>query len=120
MRDLLLQAAGTLAILVALIHGTLGETRIFAQTDRRITIEPPQLRTLLRLVWQTGTVAWIGGGVLLFTAPLMASDAARHWIIVTMAVVFAFAAMANAWAKRGRHFGWMLLSAVVVMAIAGY
>lgn len=120
MRDVLLQFSGALAIIVALIHGALGEKRIFASGNGRITIEPPQLRTLLRLVWQTGTVAWIGGGVLLFAAPLMASDAARHWIIVTMAAVFAFAAAANAWAKRGRHFGWILLSAVVVMAIAGY
>jgi hypothetical protein len=34
--------------------------------------------------------------------------------------VFAFAALANAWATRGRHFGWMALGAVVVMAVAGY
>lgn len=120
MRDLLLHISGGLAIVVALIHGALGETRIFAQGNSRITIEPAQLRTLLRLVWQTGTVAWIGGGVLLLAAPLMGSDTARHWIIVTMAMVFAFAAAANAWAKRGRHFGWMLLSVVVVLAIAGY
>lgn len=116
MRDLLLQVSGCLAIVVALIHGTLGETKVFA----RATIEPPRLRMLIRLVWQAGTVAWIGGGVLLIAAPYMASDAARHWIIATLAVVFGFAAMANAWAMRGRHFGWMALSGVVVLAIAGY
>lgn len=116
MRDLLLQVSGCLAIVVTLIHGTLGETKVFA----RATIEPPRLRMLIRLVWQAGTVAWIGGGVLLIAAPYMASDAARHWIIATLAVVFGFAAMANAWAMRGRHFGWMALSGVVVLAIAGY
>ena len=67
MRDLLLQCSGVAAILVALIHGTLGETKVFA----RATIEPPRLRTLIRLVWQAGTVAWIGGGVLLLAAPWM-------------------------------------------------
>lgn len=116
MRDLLLQVSGIAAIAVALIHGVLGETRVFA----RATIEPPRLRLLIRLVWQAGTVAWIGGGVLLIAAPYMASDAARHWIIATLAVVFGFAALANAWAMRGRHFGWMALSAVVLMAAAGY
>jgi hypothetical protein len=50
----------------------------------------------------------------------MASEPARHWIIVTMACVFAFAALGNAFATRGRHFGWMALSAVVALAIAGY
>jgi len=116
MRDLLLQVSGVAAIAVALIHGVLGETKVFA----RATIEPPRLRLLIRLVWQAGTVAWIGGGVLLIAAPYMASDAARHWIIATLAVVFGFAALANAWAMRGRHFGWMALSGVVALAIAGY
>ena len=116
MRDLILQCAGVAGIAVALIHGVLGETKVFAKA----TIQPESLRTLIRLVWQAGTVAWIGGGVLLIAAPWMASEAARHWIVVTLACVFAFAALANAWATRGRHFGWMALSAVVVMAAAGY
>src|SRR5882757_2191938 len=116
MRDILLQCSGAVAILVALIHGVLGETKVFA----RATIEPPRLRTLIRLVWQAGTVAWIGGGVLLIAAPLMASDPARHWIVATLAAVFGFAAFANAWATRGRHFGWMAMSAVVALAVAGY
>lgn len=116
MRDLLLQSAGLAAIAVALIHGVLGETRVFAHAR----IEPERLRTLIRLVWQASTVAWIGGGVLLLAAPWMASEPARHWIVITLACVFGFAAFANAWAMRGRHFGWMALSAVVAMAIAGY
>jgi len=116
MRDLLLQCSGFAAIAVAIIHGVLGETRVFA----RATIQPARLRTLIRLVWQAGTVAWIGGGVLLIAAPLMASEPARHWIVATLAGVFAFAAVVNAWAMRGRHFGWMALSAVVALALAGY
>ena len=116
MRDILLQAAGLGAIVVALIHGWLGEAKIFA----RATIEPERLRILIRLVWQASTVAWIGGGVLLIAAPWMASDLARHWIIGTMAAVFAFGAAGNAFATRGRHYGWLALSAVVVLAVAGY
>jgi len=116
MRDLILQCAGVAGILVALLHGTLGETKVFANA----TIEPARLRSLIRLVWQAGTVAWIGGGVLLIAAPMMASETARHWIVVTFACVFTFGALANAFATRGRHFGWMALSAVVALAVAGY
>jgi hypothetical protein len=116
MRDILLQCAGLAAIAVALIHGVLGETKVFA----RATIEPARLRMLIRLVWQAGTIAWIGGGVLLIAAPWMASESARHWIVVTLVAVFGFAAFANAWAMRGRHFGWVALSAVVALAVAGY
>src|ERR1700726_2823780 len=116
MRDVLLQCAGIAAIAVALIHGVLGETKVFV----RATIEPARLRTLIRLVWQAGTVAWIRGGGLLIPPPPMAPEPARHWIVVTMGCVFAFGALANALATRGRHFGWMALSAVVALAVAGY
>ena len=116
MRDLILQCAGVAAIVVALIHGVLGETRVFAHT----IIEPARLRTMIRLVWQASTVAWIGGGVLLLAAPWMASEPARHWIVATLACVFGFGALGNAWVTRGRHFGWMALGAVVGLAVAGY
>ena len=116
MRDILLQMAGLAAIAVALIHGVLGETKVLA----RATIQPTRVRDLIRLVWQAGTVAWIGGGVLLIAAPMMASETARHWIVVTFARVFTFGALANAFATRGRHFGWIALSAVVALAVAGY
>jgi hypothetical protein len=53
-------------------------------------------------------------------APWMASEPARHWIVVTTACVFASGALANAVATRGRHFGWMALSAVVALPVAGY
>jgi hypothetical protein len=116
MRDLILQCAGVAAILVALLHGMLGETKVFAKA----TIEPARLRTLIRLVWQAATAAWIGGGVLLLAAPWMQSEPARHWIIATIAIVYGIGALANAWWSRGRHFGWMALSAVIVLAVAGY
>jgi hypothetical protein len=116
MRDLLLQCSGVIAIAAALIHGVLGETKVLP----RITVQPARLLTLIRLVWQAGTVPWIGCGVLLIAAPWMASEPARHWIVVTTAAVFAFAVLANAWATRGRHFGWMMFGAVVALEVAGY
>ncbi|MGJ4927810.1 hypothetical protein ACQR1I_21385 [Bradyrhizobium sp. HKCCYLS2038] len=116
MRDILLQVAGLFAIAAALIHGILGETSVF----KRATIAPERLRTLLRLVWQVGTVAWIGCGVLLAAAPAFDSDTARHWIVVTLVAVFGFAAVANAIATRARHFGWIMLAGVVALAAAGY
>jgi len=53
MRDLILQCAGVAGIAVALIHGVLGETKVFAKA----TIQPESLRTLIRLVWP---VPWPG------------------------------------------------------------
>jgi hypothetical protein len=116
MRDIILQCAGVAGIAVSLIHGVLGETKVFAKA----TIQPESLRTLIRLVWQAGTVAWIGGAVLLIAAPSFGSESARHWIVITVIAIYAFAAAANAWWSRGRGFGWKALTAVVALAVAGY
>jgi len=116
MRDSLLQLSGAVAILAALIHGVLAETRVFP----RVTIEPQRLRMLFRMVWQVPTVAWIAGGVLLIATPSFDSDAARHWVVVMLACLFLFSAIGNAVGTRGRHFGWMVLGAVAAIAVAGY
>ncbi|HET7889482.1 MAG TPA: hypothetical protein VFL62_24900 [Bradyrhizobium sp.] len=116
MHDLFLWLAGIGAIVAAVIHGVLGETRVF----RRATIEPPRLRSLIRICWQIGTVGWICGGALLLAAPSVASISARHWIVVTMGAMYAFGMAANFWVFRGRHFGWAVLGTVVVMAAIGY
>jgi hypothetical protein len=115
MRDLSLYAAGLLGLVAAFLHGYLGETRVFA----RAHIEPQRLRTLIRLVWHCSVVAWAAVAVLLLAAPAIGSTAARAAIVGAAVVVFGFAAVANAWATRGRFFGWAVLTAIVVLAVAG-
>jgi len=115
MRDLALQIAGVLAILVAIGHGVIGELRVFD----RAQIEPPRTRTLLRGIYQASTVAWIGIGVLLIAAPTFGSQAARRWVIAVAVVVYAYAAVGNAMATRGRHIGWVLMVVVMVLALMG-
>lgn len=114
MRDVALQAAGVLAILVAIIHGAIAELRIFAKSS----IEPRSTRRLLRLIWQASTVDWIGIGVLLIAAPMLGSDA-RRWIVAVAVVVYGYGAIGNAIASRGRHVGWMLMGCVIAMALIG-
>jgi hypothetical protein len=115
MLDLVVQLAGLLAVAAALVHAVLGETKVFA----RARIEPEWARRLIRLVWQFGTIAWIGLAVLLVAAPKLGSEAARNWIIATSIVTFGFGAVGNAWATRGRHFGWVVLMIVVGLAAIG-
>ncbi len=115
MRDILLQIAGFGALAVAVAHGVLIETKLFA----RVRIEPPRARTMLRGICQISTVAWAAGGVLLIATPYVAAPAARPWIVGAMCASYVFGAAGNAIASRGRHFGWMLMSAVVALALAG-
>jgi hypothetical protein len=115
MRTLLVQSAGVLALVAALIHGVLAETKIFP----RLRLVPERLRLLIRLVWQCSTVAWIALAVLLIASPSFGSEVARQWVIAVSVVTFGLAAMGNAWATRGRHFGWVALTVVVGLAATG-
>ena len=115
MRDLALQAAGVLAILVAIALGAVAELRVFA----RARIEPQRTRELLRMVWQASTVDWIGIGLLLIAVPALGSEAARQWIIAVAVVVYGYAAIGNAVATRGRHVGWCLMIGVIALALLG-
>ena len=74
MRDVFLQIAGVAAIIVALIHAALSETKLFPH----ITVTPPRLQLLVRLVWHCSTVAWIAGGALLIAAPFHVLARAVH------------------------------------------
>ena len=116
MRDLLLFCSGFVVFVFVLFFGLLGVFLVFVCVCFVLLC----LCLLFWLVWLDGTVAWIGGGVLLLAAPWMDSNSARHWIVVTFAVVFGFAALGNAFATRGRHFGWVGMGAVVALAVAGY
>ena len=115
MRDIMLQMAGGLAILAALLHGVLGETVVFP----RARIDPPWVLTLMRAVWHCGVVAWLGGGALLMAAPSFDSDRARRWIIFVVVAIYGSAAIGNAIATQGRHFGWIVLLAVVILTLVG-
>lgn len=115
MRDLALQAAGVLAIVVAIAHGAIAELRVFPKAR----IEPQRTRTLLRGVWQASTVDWIGMGVLLIVAPAFGSEVARQWVVAVAVVVYGYAAVGNAVATRGRHCGWCLMIGVVALALMG-
>jgi hypothetical protein len=115
MRDIALQMAGALAIAAAVAHGAIGELKVFASQ----WIELPRTRNLLRMVWQASTIDWIGIGVLLMAAPAFGSQAARDWIVAVAVFVYGYAAVGNAVVSRGRHIGWMLMTAVIALLILG-
>ncbi|MEO8558133.1 MAG: hypothetical protein ABI439_03660 [Rhodospirillales bacterium] len=114
MSDLLLQIAGGLAVAISLIHGVLGETKIFAKAK----IEPAWIKLMLRFIWQCSTLAWISCGVLLIAAPYLGAPA-RGWIVAISVINFLYAAAGNAWATRFRHIGWVAMTLASGLAIAG-
>lgn len=116
MRDIVLQIAGTLAIVVAVVHGAVAELQVFP----KVRIESRRAQRLLHMVWQASTIDWICIGALLIVAPALGSETARHWIIAAAVIAYGYAAIGNAVANRGRHVGWCLMSAVVGLSLAGW
>ncbi|MEP9400132.1 hypothetical protein [Mesorhizobium sp. KR2-14] len=115
MRDMALQAAGLLAIFVAITHGAIAELKVFPRA--RIGSRPTA--TLLRMVWQASTISWVGIGMLLIAAPTF-EDLAREWIAAIAIVVYGYAAIGNATVTRLRHIGWLLMTTVVGLSLVGF
>ena len=116
LRDIFLTASGVLAIAAGIIHAVLGEMKVFSRAE----IRPNGLRRLIHAVWLFGVASWIAVAVLVIAAPHLGSPEARHWIVVTSAATFAFGSVGNAVGTRGKHFGWIVLLAVVALALAGW
>jgi hypothetical protein len=115
MKDVLIETAGGLAILIAVLHQSLAEMRLFP----RIKPEAVSAKPLLRAVWLNGSIAWASIGILLMLSPTFGSQAARHWIVVDAVVVLGSAAIGNAWYFKWKHPGWVLLAVAIGLAIAG-
>ena len=116
MANFLLNLAGAMGMLTALVHGYQGETRVFA----RARIEPAKARTISRLGWQCGTVGWLAVGALLWAAAGLHEAAARHLIILAAGATYGFGAIANLLVFRARHYGWALLMAAILLAALGW
>ncbi len=113
MNDALLYSAGILGIALSLIHGWLGETRVVqGVTAKR------QIYRLNQAVFHLSTLYWLGAGLMLLIAPQLA-EPARVIVAWSAAFIYGAAAVANAWATNGKHFGGYCLLVVALLAALG-
>lgn len=115
MNDIFLIFAGIGGMVIAAIHGRIGQTMILSQ----ITDLPRTLRNLNAAVFQLSTIYWFFGGAALTLAPFVLTPDARTAIVLAVVFMYLIAAAANFWAMRGRHLGWVLLTCVAVLALIG-
>lgn len=113
---LLMQLGGAVGAATGVIHGYLGEKKLFALAK----IEPPYARQMARLGWQCGAVAWVAMGVLLIFATGFESPDARRSVIVSSVIVYLTGAVGNVMATKGRHFGWAILALAIGLVMTGW
>lgn len=115
MKDLILIGAGIGGMLIALVPGYLGQ----AVLVRSLAETSASARRVNTAVFQLSTLYWLAGGLVLVAAPFVLDQGPRTLAAGMMTFVYAAGAIGNFWATRGRHFGWVLLAIVTIMALMG-
>jgi hypothetical protein len=118
MSDVLVLTAAFLLMVGVLVHSVLGEKRLIGPlVARRDGVLASALsRAILRFAWHLTSVAGLVLGVTLVR--LVRDPAtARLWAVATTGVAFTGAGLVDAWASRGKHVGWPILTAVGVAAL---
>jgi len=116
MNDVVLIAAGCAGMTIAVVHGYLGGTMV----NRALQDAPGPVRRIMQAIMFLSAVYWfVGGAVLAFNGVLFGEEG-RQMAALVAGAIFLTAAMANLWATRGRHFGWMVLTATTVLVAVGY
>ncbi len=111
----LLCIAGVLCAAAACVHGYLGETRLIAPA----TFPNRQAKLLVSAIFQWSTVTWFASGVVIAAAPWLFDDRSRPWAVAAACLPLVWGIVFNAWITRGRHFGWKVCAAIVVLAVSG-
>lgn len=115
MQDWFLYGAGALGVIVSFVHGYLGEVQVVRPSQA----PSPSAKRVMQAIMFLSAVYWFAASVLLLITPAFISEGLRPFIVWGVAAVYASGSLANLWATRARHFGWVLLAVAVGLALAG-
>ena len=101
MSDMFLIAAGLLSIMVSIIHGFLGETKVIKPIEG---LEPSSLR-IIRAVWFLSAVYWFVGGVFLVLAPYYFEPSQKVIIAGVTIAMYLSGALANFLGQSRSRYG---------------
>lgn len=111
----LLVAGGLLGVAIAIAHGLIGQARIVEPCEG---LKGSQARVLVA-VFHLSTLYWALGGLAVIAAVVIGGTESRNTIVAVVIALYVAGAIANFWATRGRHFGWMLLLTASALLAAG-
>jgi len=121
-QDAALAMAGITGAGVAVVHGILvqrymvGPFEEFARADKRVA---GSIRRLVPLLLHFSTLVWFVGGLALIAAANGFQQDVRLAVSLFVGSCYLFGAIGNLWATRGRHPGWMLMAAALVLILLG-
>ena len=118
--DAALGMAGIIGSGVAVVHGVLVQRLMVRPlhallAERRVAAP---VRKLVPPLLHFSTFAWFLGGFALIAAVWL-GDEAKLAAGLFVGALYLFGVIGNFWATRGRHPGWMLLAASLVLIALG-
>ncbi len=120
--DAALAMAGIIGSGVAVAHGVLLQRLMVRPlqasflADKRIAAP---VRKLVAPLLHFSTFGWFLGGLALIAAAAWLDREARLAAGIFVGALYLFGVVGNFWATRGRHPGWMLLAAALVLIVLG-
>jgi hypothetical protein len=119
-RDGALGVAGIIGCIVAIAHGVLVQ-RLMVRPFQELaaTRLASSIQRLVPGLLQFSTFNWFIGGLALLLGAYALGREARLAIGMLVGSSYLFGALGNLWATRGRHPGWVLYAAAVLLIIYG-
>jgi len=121
-QDTALGLAGIIGSGVAVVHGILTQrlmvrpVEAFLRADKRTGAS---IRRLVPLLLHFSTIVWFLGGLALVAAAIGFGHDARLVTCLFVGCTYLLGALGNLWGTRGRHPGWMLLAAALILIAFG-
>lgn len=114
-------AAGAIGSVTAIGHGVLTHRFMVAPLDKAATDAriSGQIRRLNAALLHYSTASWLGCGLALIAAALWFDPSAQLVTALFAGGHFLYGAIGNAWATRGRHPGWMLMTIAITLIAYG-
>jgi hypothetical protein len=110
--------AGVIGSGTAVVHGILTQRlmvrpieALFLNAGRTSAV----IRRMVPLLLHFSTIVWFLGGLALIAASLWFDRDARLATGLFVGITYLFGALGNLWGTRGRHPGWMLMAAALLL-----
>jgi len=116
--DTALVLAGVIGSGTAVVHGILTQRLMVKPIEMALGSNgrgAEKIRRLVPLLLHMSTVTWFFGGLAVIAAAQWAGEDLRLWTSLFVGSLFLYGAVGNFWGTRGRHPGWMLMTAAVVL-----
>lgn len=110
--------AGVIGSGTAVVHGILTQ-RLMVKPIEALFLNAGRtsatIRRMVPLALHFSTIVWFLGGLALIAAALWFDRDARLATGLFVGSTYLFGALGNLWGTRGRHPGWMLMAAALVL-----